>query len=492
MSVITPHRLTERTWRWLGLGVGRRRWAACLSGVVCAALAGAPAPAGPQLLLPAHAQKSEPPAPPAARPEPIPAPVPVVAPPAVPVLSRDAAVRWALEYNPEIAAIRAQHGIAAAGVVIARTYPFNPTAETRVRYAQGPPDAGVFNPVPVETVFLMELEVRGQGRWRRRGAAATLSRTDSEIAFQELGLAVRVARAFDGLLYRREKLALAAETLRVTQDIAEKVDKLFKGGGGPAKLKAADVLLIRSEVHDLAAQVSMARATLVTTEADLRRALGVVEAFDVSDRLDAPVDGADPRALLAAALDRRPDRLAREAAVQEVEAKLKLEVANRFGNPLFGPAHEYNEANANFIGAQLTLPIPIFNRHTGDIRQREAERDRAVLELRQTEVQIAQDVAAAAARLEAARSWIETYRKTILPELKKTVDAIEKLFESGDTSVDILRVLDVRRKLLRARDGYLDALWELRQAEADLAAALGDPSLLAPGLCAAPCPPPHP
>ena len=38
-----------------------------------------------------------------------------------PALSLEAAIRWALEYNPELAALRQQHGIAAAAVVIART-----------------------------------------------------------------------------------------------------------------------------------------------------------------------------------------------------------------------------------------------------------------------------------------------------------------------------------------------------------------------------------
>src|SRR6516225_9540204 len=42
-------------------------------------------------------------------------------------LPMDAAVRWALQNNPELASIRQQHGLAAAAVVIARTYPFNPT-----------------------------------------------------------------------------------------------------------------------------------------------------------------------------------------------------------------------------------------------------------------------------------------------------------------------------------------------------------------------------
>jgi cobalt-zinc-cadmium efflux system outer membrane protein len=504
MSALTPTP-SERTWRWLGPGRGRRRWAACLGGVVCAALTGSPSLADPPELPAPRIGRPLPVPPPAPAsrlapraegPELIltsateaakaPAPVPPAAP-AVPVLSRDEAVRWALAYNPEIAAIRGQHGIAAAGVIIARTYPFNPTAETRVRYAHGPAEAGVINPVPVETAFLLELEVRGQRRWRRAGAAATLSRTDSEIATQELALAVRVARAYDGMLYRREKFLLADETLRVTRDVAELVRKLVEDAG---KLKAADLLLIRTELHDLAAQVNMSRAALVAAGTDLRRALGAVEPFDISDRLDAPVEAGDPRALTAAAMELRPDRASHEAAVKEAEARLKLEIANRFGNPVVGPSQEVNESSAYFIGAQLNLPLPIFNQHKGEIRQREAERDRAVLELRQTEVQIVQDVAAALARLDAARAWVESYRKTILPDLKKSVETIENLFKQGEQSVDVLRVLDVRRKLLRARDGYLDALWELRQAEADLAAALGDPSLLAPGLFAAPCPAP--
>jgi outer membrane protein TolC len=43
--------------------------------------------------------------------------------------------------------------------------------------------------------------------------------------------------------------------------------------------------------------------------------------------------------------------------------------------------------------------------------------------------------------------------------------------------VDVLRVIDVRRKLLRARDSYLDALWAVSQARADLLAATGEPAL---------------
>jgi outer membrane protein TolC len=57
------------------------------------------------------------------------------------------------------------------------------------------------------------------------------------------------------------------------------------------------------------------------------------------------------------------------------------------------------------------------------------------------------------------------------------LDATQKLIAAGEPSVDVLRVLDIRRKVLKARDTYLDAIYELRQARDDLAAAVGDVTL---------------
>src|SRR5262249_14241301 len=135
----------------------------------------------------------------------------------------------------------------------------------------------------------------------------------------------------------------------------------------------------------------------------------------------------------------------------------------------------YDNSRVNLVGAQFILPIPVLNTHTGDIEQRRAERDRAALELRQNEVAVQQDVAAALQRRQQARAWGAGYQKSILPNLKTALEQMLALFERG--GVDFLRVIDVRRKLLRARDTYLDALYELTQAQADLAAAVGDPAI---------------
>jgi cobalt-zinc-cadmium efflux system outer membrane protein len=384
------------------------------------------------------------------------------------------AITLALENNPELAAFRQQHGMAAAGVVIARTYPFNPVWEGKVRAAEGPVSAGITNRVSNEHKFLLEVEVRGQGKQRRQAAQAALSRTDWEIAFQETALAVRVARAFNAILYRREKLRLLEDTIRLNEKAVDQIDALVAQG----RLRRADFLSARSELNDTRAQLSTVRGALAAAWSDLHLALGSMkEAFDLDGTLDPPASQWQAEMLLQTALERRADLHAREAAVAEADARLRLEVANRYGNPNIGPAYEYDPTRINLIGAQITLPLPVFNTRRGEIMQRQAERARAALDCQQAELLVRHDVQAAMTRVEQAQTALIVYRTQVLRDARSGVSEIDILFRQGEPGVDVPRVIEFRRKLLKARDGYLDALLEMRQATADLAAAVGDPAL---------------
>jgi cobalt-zinc-cadmium efflux system outer membrane protein len=389
-------------------------------------------------------------------------------------LTEEAAIVWALERNPELAALRTQRGIAAGAVVVAETYPFNPIWEARVQANSGPASAGITNLVANEHLLLLELELRGQGAYRREGAYAAQSRTDWEIAHQEILLSVRVIRAFEGVLYRQEKLDLLNQTIELDQQTLELVRKLV----GQGRLHGPDEILARTELDDVRAQLGPAQANLVAARSELRRALGVVgDQFKIQGKLEAPLLTWPEAGLMPVALDRRADRRARQLSINEAEASLRLERANRFGNPTLGPAFTYDPTRVSEIGAQLNLPIPVLNTHRGQILQREAELERAQLDFRQIEVSIRQDVQSALARLDRANASVYTYRKVVLPQLDDAIKELEKLLNAGDPNVNIIHVVDIRRKQLKARDAYLDALWELRQARADLAAAIGDPAL---------------
>jgi cobalt-zinc-cadmium efflux system outer membrane protein len=385
------------------------------------------------------------------------------------VLKLEDAVRWALQNNPEIAALRQQHGIAAAAVVIARTYPFNPVWTSKLFNVNGPP--GITNRVAIEQRVDLQLEVRGQGLYRRQAACAGLSRTDWEIAFQEAALALRVIRAFNAVLYYEAKLSLGLQSVQLNEQTVDKVRKLTKG----VTLQSSDLILARSEVDSSRALLGTARASLTKARQDLRRALGFTqESYAIEGRLDPPwLPAGETQTLIAEALDRRPDLHARQAGVTEADARVRLAVADRFGNPTLGPDYEYNETRDNFIGAQWVLPLPVLNTRRGEILQREAELTRAAFDLRNNEVVIQQEVLAALERLSNARLWVDTYRKEVIPNLDTRLREMENLLGKGEAP--ILSVIDIQRRLLKARDGYLDWLYELSQAQADLAAAVGDP-----------------
>src|SRR5207248_2697836 len=100
------------------------------------------------------------------------------APAADPVMPLEAAVRISLEQNPALAVARQQRGLAAAGVVLARVYPFNPIASATVWGVNGPAESGVTNHVANQASVQMEVEVRGQRRERQAAAGAGVTRTE--------------------------------------------------------------------------------------------------------------------------------------------------------------------------------------------------------------------------------------------------------------------------------------------------------------------------
>jgi outer membrane protein TolC len=389
------------------------------------------------------------------------------------LLTLDDSVRYTLAHNPQLTALREQHGIAAAGVVIAKTYPFNPIYQGSFQDAHGS-SGSVENPFLQQHQVTLEVELRHQRSYREQAAFAALSRTDWEIAVQEMVFAINAIRAFDAVLYRQGKLAVSEEALRLNQQGADQARLLVERG----TLKSGDLIVSRAEVSDVQSQLGLNRITLIGARRDYYRALGISDgSAEPTGEMERSVPIRPTDFWLSTANELRPELFARGAAVREAGATAALQRANRFGNPAVGPFYEFDNSRVTFIGAQVQVAIPVLNCHTGEIRQAEAQLTQAQLNVRQTEVEIWQDVTLAAANVAEAQQSVESYRREILPSLRKGLEDTELLFEQGQGGVDVLRVLDVRRKLLKAEDGYLDALLAYTTAIADLAQAVGDPSV---------------
>src|SRR5207237_100721 len=103
------------------------------------------------------------------------------------------------------------------------------------------------------------VEVRGQRRYRRQAAAAGLAKTDWEIARQEQVLAVQTVRAYESLLYRREKLRLIDETVTFNRRLVDDVKRLVDLG----KLRNSDLIMAQTEVTDTLDLLGGGREALV-------------------------------------------------------------------------------------------------------------------------------------------------------------------------------------------------------------------------------------
>ena len=147
---------------------------------------------------------------------------------------------------------------------------------------------------------------------------------------------------------------------------------------------------------------------------------------------EPPAWAVDPAALGEMALARRADLRARQVAVAEAAANLRLAEANRYGNPTVGPAIAYDPSKVSMVGAQVSVPVPVANTGRGQVFQGAAEHALAAAQLRQAEVDVRRDVAAGLVRLAAAEQRAEQFRTKLLPDLRRAVDDMEKLFQAGE------------------------------------------------------------
>jgi outer membrane protein TolC len=135
---------------------------------------------------------------------------------------------------------------------------------------------------------------------------------------------------------------------------------------------------------------------------------------------------------------------------------------------------EYSESSVMFVGIWMIWQLPVINTRRGEIRQRRAEVARASEALNQGEIQMRLDISTALARLERAEGVVKNFANNVLPNLRKTREEFDKLYQAGQPGVTLPQIIDIRRRLLTTRDAYLDALFELSQAQTDLAAAVAD------------------
>ncbi|TWT86711.1 Cobalt-zinc-cadmium resistance protein CzcC precursor [Pseudobythopirellula maris] len=124
---------------------------------------------------------------------------------------------------------------------------------------------------------------------------------------------------------------------------------------------------------------------------------------------------------------------------------------------------QYDDGTGDTIaGVQVGMPIPLWNRNQGGIRQAQAEVTEALRNAARVELDLNQRLADVFQQYADAQVTAETYSSDILPRSQRTLDLVQKGYQQGE--VGYLDLLTAQQTFSQANLAYLDAVGDLWQS----------------------------
>jgi len=373
-------------------------------------------------------------------------------------LTLQSALASAEEHNRTLVAARLGRAVDLAGVDVARQRP-NPEASY---------EAARDTPHQVASLSL-PLALGGKLARRVDVANATLARTTAELAVQALDIRRQVRVAYFELVAAASRVQVTSELRSLAERTRNAARDRFESGAVP-RLEAlqAELALAQADNEQEAAQgrLGAARAALNTL---IGRAPDTPA--DPADTFDAGAVPGD----LAGAIAAHPDVVAVDRAIDEAVARERLAVAMRKPDPTVSGGVLIDSQPDFMYGWRfgVAVAIPVFTTHKADVQVETARIARLRAEREATVATLTGDVAAAAARAQAARRAYLRYRDEIVPQLATIESMAEDSYRSGQTGIAaFLQALQAARQV---RLTATDVGVEYQAALSDLERALGGP-----------------
>ena len=308
---------------------------------------------------------------------------------------------------------------------------------------------------------LVELGKRSS-RIRKAEAETDVLRRDLETA--RFDVVADVKRAFVNLLSAGKKLELNREAHKIATQLATAVsDRVAAGAVSPIEETRAKVALAVS-----AADVAKTAREFETARRELAAAMG-----EATPSFDFPSGDLDED-LSVPAVDNIAERIATTPDVVRWVAELErrnaaLNAERTLSTPdvtLKGGIKRFRETSENTFVLGISVPLPLFSRNQGAIREAEAQRAKVDVERKTTEVLLHSQVGQRLAALTAAAREASILRKEAVPGAQSAHDAVSEGYRLG--KFRYLDVLDTGKSLIETRLRYLDALTALNLARVDL------------------------
>jgi cobalt-zinc-cadmium efflux system outer membrane protein len=308
----------------------------------------------------------------------------------------------------------------------------------------------------------------------KRSARIVAAERGSDVAYasleaKKLDVRKQVVAAFYTVLSAQERYGLAQDSLHIADRALTIATKRVAAG----KVSPLDETKARVARAAARVEVSQAASELVVARNRLAATWGAPQvAFD---RVEGTIDilpSVPDQAALEARLKQSADITRAQSEIARRQALAGVERSKRIGDLTLTIGNKRDETlgrNQTVVG--FSVPLPLFDRNQGNLKEALSRSDQAQDELHATEVRVHNELNQAYQRLLSARTEAELYQTEILPDATSAFNAATKGFEYGKFA--FIDVLDAQRTLFQAKSQYLRALSEAHIAAAEIERLVG-------------------
>ncbi len=308
----------------------------------------------------------------------------------------------------------------------------------------------------------------------RAVVAAEIDRAEQELAATRQRVQTDVARAYYEALLAQRRVELARELDRIAGEAVNSSQALVDAQEIPL------AGLLQTEVQQQNALVLLRTSENVREQAwrSLSAVVGGVElpVQELAGDITTLPMSLDWPAQLARLQSESPEIAVALANVERAQRALGRATVEAVPNVSTQFSVQYDDGSGYTIaGAQIGMPIPIWNRNQGGIRQSQAEVTEAVRNVARVELDLKQRLAAVFQDYASAKVTAETYSRDILPRSQRTLDLVQQGYQQGE--VGYLDLLTAQQTFSQTNLAYLDAVGKLWQSYVRIQGLLLEDSL---------------
>lgn len=363
---------------------------------------------------------------------------------------RDALLR-AADRNPSLLA-QGYHERAAEALIEQAGLRPNPTLDVGLENFAG--TGRVQGVRSLETTVQASQAFERGGKREKRVALAGREREAAakEFAVRRAEVLSASALAYLETLAAQQRLALAAEPLKLARETVAAVDFRVKAGvTSPAESARARAALASSQ-----ADFARAEAGLVAARAALAATWGgnATEVQSVTGTLQVPAE-LPVEAPFLAKLAVHPRLDLQQSVIAGRRAALELERAQATQDvTVSGGVRFLREGTDAAFVAGVSVPIPFRNKNQGNIRAARETLAGAEYGVRAVEVELRAEFTAAWQALVAAHTAAQSLRREAMPATEEAYAAVRRAYEQGQ--LPLIDVLDAQRALVALRKDLLE------------------------------------